>query len=127
MKDKRDLLDSIPGVGEQTIASLLAFCIHSERFDNARQAACAGLAPRRHESGGSVHAKPRLSKIGHSFLRKALYMPAMTNLYKTPWGGVVPPTAGSSRQPPDAHHRRHDAKTHPCRLRRPQFGSAFQT
>jgi transposase len=39
MKGKRDLLDSIPGVGEQTIALLLAFCIHPDRFDNARQAA----------------------------------------------------------------------------------------
>jgi transposase len=87
LKGKRDLLDSIPGVGEHTIALLLAFCIHPGRFGNARQAAAfAGLDPRQHESGSSVHGKPRLSKIGHCVLRKALYMPAMVTLYKTQWG-----------------------------------------
>lgn len=33
-----------------------------------------------------MKAKPRLSKVGHAFLRKALYMPAMVTLYKTKWG-----------------------------------------
>ncbi len=42
--------------------------------------------PRQHESGSSVKGRPRMSKIGHAFLRKALYMPAMTTLYKTVWG-----------------------------------------
>jgi transposase len=87
LKGKRDLLESIPGVGEHTIALLLAFCIHPGRFCNARQAvAFAGLDPRQHESGSSVLGKPRLSKIGHRVLRKALYMPAMVTLYKTQWG-----------------------------------------
>lgn len=87
LKDKRDLLDSIPGVGERTIAILLAFYANLDRFGNARQAvAFAGLDPRRHESGSSVQGKPRMSKIGHAFLRKALYMPAMVTLYKTDWG-----------------------------------------
>jgi transposase len=101
MKSKRDLLDSIPGVGEHTIALLLAFCIHPERFDNARQAAAfAGLNPRQHESGSSVHAKPRLSKIGHSFLRKALYMPALTTLYKTQWGTLFRQRLAAAGKPP---------------------------
>ena len=87
LKGKRELLDSIPGVGEHTIALLLAFCIHPGRFGNARKAAAfAGLDPRLHDSGQSVHGKPRLSKIGHSVLRKALYMPAMVALYRTHWG-----------------------------------------
>lgn len=87
LKDKRALLESIPGLGERTIAILLAFYADIERFRNARQAAAfAGLDPRHHESGTSVLAKPRLSKIGHAFLRKALYMPAMVTLYKTAWG-----------------------------------------
>jgi transposase len=88
LKNKRELLDSIPGVGESTIALLLAFNMHAGRFANARQAAAfAGLDPRQHESGSSVKGKPRMSKIGHAFLRKALYMPAMVTLYKTEWGG----------------------------------------
>ena len=87
LKDKRTLLDSVPGLGERTIATILAFYANPDRFSNARQAvAFAGLDPRQHESGSSVKGKPRLSKIGHSFLRKALYMPAMVTLYKTAWG-----------------------------------------
>jgi transposase len=87
LKDKRKLLNSIPGVGEQTIALLLAFCVHPGRFDNARQAtAFAGLDPRQHESGSSVRGKVRISKIGHKLLRKGLYMPAMVTLYRTRWG-----------------------------------------
>jgi transposase len=87
LKDKRALLESIPGLGERTISTLLAFYADIERFRNARQAAAfAGLDPRHQESGSSVLAKPRLSKIGHAFLRKALYMPAMVTLYRTAWG-----------------------------------------
>jgi len=89
LHDKRRLLESIPGVGERTVAVLLAFYADPTRFGNARQAvAFAGLDPRQHESGSSVKSKPRLSKIGHSFLRKALYMPAMVTLYRTTWGAV---------------------------------------
>jgi len=51
----------------------------------ARRRAFAGLNPRQHQSGSSVFAKPHLSKIGHSVLRKTLYMPAMVTLYKTRW------------------------------------------
>jgi len=87
LKGKRDLLESIPGVGEHTVALLLAFCIHPGRFGNARQAAAfAGLDPRQRESGSSVLGKPRLSKMGDRVLRKALYMPALVTLYKTQWG-----------------------------------------
>lgn len=87
MKGKSDLLDSIPGVGPNTIAMLLAFCLHPGRFDNARQAtAYAGLDPRQHQSGSSVNGKPRMSKVGHSIIRKILYMPSMVTLYRTAWG-----------------------------------------
>ena len=55
--------------------------------ENARQAAAfAGLDPRQNQSGTSVLGKPRMSKVGHSFLRKALYMPAIVALHKTSWG-----------------------------------------
>jgi transposase len=101
MKDKQTLLDSIPGVGERTIALLLAFCMHPGRFANARQAAAfAGLDPRQHESGSSVKGKPRMSKVGHAFLRKALYMPAMVTLYKTDWGRRFRERLAASGKPP---------------------------
>ena len=87
LHDKQALLDSVPGLGERTIATLLSFYANTARFDNARQAvAFAGLDPRQHESGSSVKGKPRMSKVGHAFLRKALYMPAMVALNKTAWG-----------------------------------------
>ena len=84
---KRRLLDSVPGLGERTLAVLLAFYATLGRFGNARQAvAFAGLDPRQQESGTSVKGKPRMSKVGHAFLRKALYRPAMVTLYRTDWG-----------------------------------------
>ena len=87
LRGKRELLDSIPGLGERTIPVLLSYYANTERFDSAKQAvAFAGLDPRQHESGSSICGKPRMSKIGHSFLRKALYMPAMVTVHRTTWG-----------------------------------------
>jgi transposase len=101
LKDKQALLDSIPGLGERTIAVLLSFYANLDRFGNARQAvAFAGLDPRQHESGSSVKGKPRMSKIGHAFLRKALYMPAMVTLYKTTWGKRFRDRLAASGKPP---------------------------
>ncbi len=101
MKNKQAILESIPGVGERTIAILLAFYANLDRFNNARQAvAFAGLDPRQHESGSSVKGKPRLSKIGHAFLRKALYMPAMVTLYRTAWGKLFRDRLAAAGKPP---------------------------
>jgi transposase len=101
LKDKQALLDSIPGLGERTIATLLAFYANFDRFGNARQAvAFVGLDPRQHESGSSVKGKPRLSKIGHAFVRKALYMPAMVTLYKTAWGKRFRERLAAAGKPP---------------------------
>jgi transposase len=101
LRDKQRLLDSIPGVGERTIAVLLAFYAQPTRFEHARQAvAFAGMDPRQHESGSSVKAKPHLSKMGHTFLRKALYMPAMVTLYKTAWGKRFRERLASAGKPP---------------------------
>jgi transposase len=87
LRGRRDLLDSIPGLGERTIAVLLAYC--NKDFHQARQfVAFAGLSVRLHESGSSVRSKPRMSKVGHAALRRALYMPAMVALYRTDWGRV---------------------------------------
>ena len=101
LRDKHRLLDSIPGLGERTTAVLLAFIAEPARFENARQvAAFAGLDPRQHESGSSVRGKPRLSKVGHSFLRKTLYMPAMVALYRTDWGKLFRDRLASKGKPP---------------------------
>lgn len=101
MKDRRDLLDSITGVGERPIAMLLAYSVQPERFENARQVtAFAGLDPRHHESGSSVRGKTRMSKVGHAFIRKAMYMPAMVTLYRTDWGRRFRERLEASGKPP---------------------------
>lgn len=101
LKHRHDLLDSIPGIGERTIAAILAFGANPDHFANARQcAAFAGLNPRLHQSGSSVNGKPRMSKVGHALLRKALYMPAIVTLYKTAWGKVFRDRLASAGKPP---------------------------
>ena len=101
LKQQSDLLDSIPGIGERTIAVILAFYADTSRFDNSRQAAAfAGLDPRQYQSGSSVKGKPRISKVGHAFLRKALYMPAMVTLYKTAWGKQFKDRLTQAGKPP---------------------------
>lgn len=87
LRGKRDLLDSIPGLGQRSIATLLGYGIGDERFAQARQfVAFAGLNPSVRESGSSVRGRPRLSKVGHAALRRALYMPAVVALHRTTWG-----------------------------------------
>jgi len=81
LAQKRKLLETIPGIGPTTAALVLAELGDPERFESARQvAAYAGLTPSHHKSGSSVHRKPRLSKVGSSRLRTALYFPAITAL-----------------------------------------------
>jgi transposase len=78
LKDQSDLLDSIPGIGDATIARLLAFVGDVGRFSGAKAlAAFVGLNPTVHESGSSVKGKPHLSKKGNATVRRALYMPAI--------------------------------------------------
>jgi transposase len=85
LKDKANLLDSIPGIGEATAALLLAELGDLTQFSSARQvAAFAGLVPRIRESGSSVRSRSRLSKVGSSRLRKSLYFPAITALRFNP-------------------------------------------
>ena len=79
LRRQRELLDTIPGVGEATAAALLAEVHDFSQYRSARQvAACAGLVPRERQSGSSVRGRVRLSKIGNARLRKALYFPAVT-------------------------------------------------
>jgi len=101
LKQQRALLDSIPGLGDKTIPVLLSYYGGTLRFAKAKEAAAfAGLDPRQHESGSSVRGKPRLSKVGHSALRKALYMPAMVAITKTDWGRAFRDRLKASGKPP---------------------------
>ena len=61
LRRKRDLLLSIPGVGEQTANVVLAEVPNPEFFSSAKQlAAYAGLAPKEIRSGDSIRGRTRL-------------------------------------------------------------------
>jgi transposase len=85
LSEQRELLLSIPGIGETTAAKFLAEILDVKLYASARQlAAFAGLAPRLHESGSSVKKRARLSKVGTPRLRKALYFPAISAMRHNP-------------------------------------------
>ena len=85
LREQRELLVSIPGIGETTSAKFLAEILDVKLYASARQlAAFAGLAPRLHESGSSVKKRARLSKVGTPRLRKALYFPAISAMRHNP-------------------------------------------
>lgn len=77
LKQERERLKTIPGVGNASANRLLCL-LKRHGFSSARQAAaCAGLIPIEYESGTSVHKRPRLSKQGDPKLRATLYMAAI--------------------------------------------------
>lgn len=85
LRKKKDLLDSIPGIGKATIAALLAELDPLDKFSHVRElVAFIGLAPRETLSGSSIKGKPRLCKTGNARLRKALYMPALASIQYNP-------------------------------------------
>lgn len=85
LKEQKDLMSSIPGVGPATIATCLAHFVDVHRFSNAKKlASFCGVAPRQFESGTSLRGRGAMSKIGSSQLRKALYFPAMVALRYNP-------------------------------------------
>ncbi len=84
LRRQRDLILSIPGIGEKTAAILLAEIGDIKRYKNARQlAAQAGITPKEYQSG-TIQKKTHLSKIGNARLRKALFMPALAAITYNP-------------------------------------------
>jgi transposase len=78
LRQQRDLLTSIPGIGDLTAGKLLAELRSIAAFDNPAQlVAFAGLNPRHHVSGSSIRGKTVISKQGRPSIRAALYMPAV--------------------------------------------------
>jgi transposase len=80
---------TIPGVGLLTATIILAETDGFALITNKRQlSSYAGLDIKLKDSGTSVHAKPRISKKGNKYLRKAMHMPALAAIghseqYKT--------------------------------------------
>ena len=78
-------LQTIPGVGPRIALALLLAGSGLRAFASWRQAvAYAGLCPRHYESGSSVRARPRLSKLGDGRLRRLLFMGAWSAKTKNP-------------------------------------------
>lgn len=70
---------SLPGVGLLTAATVLAETNGFELIRNKRQlTSYAGLDVREKQSGTSIKGKPRISKKGNTYLRKAMHLPALT-------------------------------------------------
>jgi transposase len=79
LKADKELLTSIPGIGDIVAATFIAEVPDVRRFEHASQlAAFAGLTPGQHHSGSSIHRPGKLIKWGNTHLRRALYMPALS-------------------------------------------------
>jgi len=77
LKGKRDLIESIDGIGPTTSATLLAETPHIDKFESSKAlAAYAGVCPQLQQSGKSV-SKSWTTKIGNRELRRVLYMAAL--------------------------------------------------
>lgn len=74
---KKQLLTSIPGIGEKTAHIILGEILYLDSFKDAKQvAAYAGLNPKQRISG-KMRGRSPISKTGNAHLRKALYFPAI--------------------------------------------------
>lgn len=76
---KIDNMTTIPGVGMLTAIVVLAETNDFELISSARQlVSYSGLDVKLKDSGTSVKGKPRISKKGNRYLRKAMHMPALS-------------------------------------------------
>lgn len=79
MKHLLVILCSLPGVGLLTAVTVLAETNGFDLIRNKRQlASYAGFDIKEKQSGTSVKGKPRISKKGNKYLRKAMHFPALT-------------------------------------------------
>lgn len=78
LKRDAELLRSIPGLGDTTVAKVLAYAGDVRRFTSGKAlAAFIGVTPRQRLSGSSVKGRTMMSRTGHADLRRALYMPGL--------------------------------------------------
>ena len=78
LKEQKELLTSIPGIGDTTAALFLSEVLDIKAYPSVRQLdAYAGVTPKQHISGSSVKRVTPVSRLGNSKLRKAFYFPAI--------------------------------------------------
>lgn len=72
-------ITTIPGVGRLTATIVLAETNGFELIRNKKQLiSYSGLDVREKQSGTSIKGKPRISKKGNKFLRKAMFFPSLS-------------------------------------------------
>lgn len=80
-----ELITSIPGLGARTAIKLIAEFKAIAGYTSARSlAASVGVTPAHRQSGTSLHAHPKISKIGNAALRGALWWPAVSAMKHNP-------------------------------------------
>lgn len=85
LKQDRQRLQSIPGIGPVLSALMVSLLQQGQRFESAPQlASYLGLIPTEHQSGSSVRKPPRLSKLGPARVRAKLYMAAIVATQHNP-------------------------------------------
>jgi transposase len=78
IKNEIAIITSITGIGELTAVTILGETNGFELVSNKKQlASYAGLDVKEKQSGTSVKGKPRISKKGNRYLRKAMHLPAL--------------------------------------------------
>jgi transposase len=81
--EQYDLLRSIPGVGPQLAAYLIALTDGFHRFTAPRELAChAGVAPFERSSGSSVRGRTQVSHKANKTLKTLLHMAALANVQR---------------------------------------------
>lgn len=85
LKEKQDLLTSIPGIGDKTAIHILAEMYDLSAYKNAKAAAAdAGVTTSHYQSGTTVRRRSRISRMGKAAVRSALYFPAITAIKHNP-------------------------------------------
>lgn len=80
------LLVTIPGIGSQTSARIIAEAGDPARFrDAGALASYAGLVPGLRQSGKHTSMRAPLAPIGNARLRRGLYMPTLAAVRVNPW------------------------------------------
>jgi|SRR5688572_4699448 len=78
LQHKAKLIQSVPGIGQQTASYLLIVSRGMQSFATAREFACySGCAPFAHTSGTSIRGKTKVHFIANKKMKMLLHMAAM--------------------------------------------------
>lgn len=79
LKEKSDLMQSIPGVGKVLTWNVLAKTDNFQMIDTPRKLACySGVVPFDHQSGTSLRYRPKVSPFADKSLKSILHLGAMS-------------------------------------------------